>query len=98
MLEGFGLPVAPWHGMAIFEAESYEKIMAIFQDEEYMRVVIPDESKVRQINLLYMYARRRDVLERLLTTCIYVLVHGSRKRPDVPGRSGDVRWQVGVCL
>lgn len=29
--------------MATFEAESYEKIMECFMDEEYNRVVVPDE-------------------------------------------------------
>ncbi|KAI0330150.1 hypothetical protein GY45DRAFT_1324033 [Cubamyces sp. BRFM 1775] len=30
-------------GVAAFEAESPEKILEIFQDEEYLRVVAPDE-------------------------------------------------------
>ncbi|KAM0802529.1 hypothetical protein BDR22DRAFT_103903 [Usnea florida] len=36
--------------MAIFEAPSYERIFAIFQDEEYQRVVVPDE-EVRNANI-----------------------------------------------
>ena len=29
--------------MAIFEAESFERIMECFMDEEYNRVVVPDD-------------------------------------------------------
>ena len=32
--------------LAILEAESPEKILEIFKDEEYLRVVAPDESVV----------------------------------------------------
>lgn len=35
----------PYSGMAIFEAESMEKIFEIFTDEEYLRLVRPDEEK-----------------------------------------------------
>ena len=31
--------------MAIFEAESSEKLWAVFQDEEYHKLVVPDEEK-----------------------------------------------------
>ncbi|KAI0330151.1 hypothetical protein GY45DRAFT_1324034 [Cubamyces sp. BRFM 1775] len=47
---------ADWHesgsthpkfwALAVLEAESPEKILEIFQDEEYLRVVAPDESVV----------------------------------------------------
>ena len=42
-LKPFGFPVPDFDGMAIFEGESYEKIMECFMDEEYNRVVVPDE-------------------------------------------------------
>lgn len=38
-----GFPVPDFDGMAIFEGESYEKIMEVFTNEEYNRVVVPDE-------------------------------------------------------
>ncbi|KAJ6571157.1 hypothetical protein B0H19DRAFT_1129310 [Mycena capillaripes] len=41
-----GFKVAEWDGMAIFEAESYEKLMEIFTNEEFLKVVIPDAGKV----------------------------------------------------
>ena len=34
---------SPFRGIAIFEATSLDKIFEIFQDEEYRRVVVPDE-------------------------------------------------------
>ncbi|KAI0779858.1 hypothetical protein C8Q74DRAFT_1367678 [Fomes fomentarius] len=43
MIPGYSAP--PFAGIAIFEAESLEKIYEVFQDEEYTRVVIPDEEK-----------------------------------------------------
>lgn len=45
MLTAQGAPTTPFYGMAVFEAESMENIMAIFTGEEYNRVVIPDEEK-----------------------------------------------------
>ncbi|KAI0358751.1 hypothetical protein OH77DRAFT_1397050 [Trametes cingulata] len=36
---------SPFRGIAIFEATSLDKIFEIFQDEEYLRVVVPDEHK-----------------------------------------------------
>ncbi|KAI8994044.1 hypothetical protein BD414DRAFT_481225 [Trametes punicea] len=36
---------SPFRGIAIFEATSLDKIFEIFQDEEYLRVVVPDEDK-----------------------------------------------------
>lgn len=35
----------PYGGVAIFEAETLEKILEIFKDEEYLRVVAPDTEK-----------------------------------------------------
>jgi len=37
-----GLPISEWDGMAVFEAESYDKIMEVLRDPEYIKVVIPD--------------------------------------------------------
>ena len=31
--------------MAIFEAESYEKIIEVFTHPDYLRIVVPDEEK-----------------------------------------------------
>ncbi|KAI0364453.1 hypothetical protein BV20DRAFT_956197 [Pilatotrama ljubarskyi] len=36
---------SPFRGIAIFEATSLDKIFEIFRDEEYLRVVVPDEHK-----------------------------------------------------
>ncbi|KAJ6576622.1 hypothetical protein DFH09DRAFT_1149881 [Mycena vulgaris] len=45
LVEGMGLTMHEWDGMAIFEAESYAKIFEVFQNEEYKRIVVPDEHK-----------------------------------------------------
>ncbi|KAF9469494.1 hypothetical protein BDZ94DRAFT_1091 [Collybia nuda] len=45
VFEGMGMHPPPWDGMATFEAESYEKIFAVFKDEEYLKIVLPDELK-----------------------------------------------------
>ena len=39
-----GFDVVPYRGVAVFEAESYAKIFEVFQSEEYIRVVFPDEA------------------------------------------------------
>ncbi|KAL7281347.1 hypothetical protein PYCCODRAFT_1364835 [Trametes coccinea BRFM310] len=39
-----GFDVVQYRGIAVFEAESYEKIFEVFQSEEYKRVVLPDEA------------------------------------------------------
>ncbi|MCJ1458969.1 hypothetical protein MMC28_009346 [Mycoblastus sanguinarius] len=44
-LKQVGFPVAEADGMAIFEAVSYEKIFECFTDDEYKKVVVPDEEK-----------------------------------------------------
>ncbi|CDO76018.1 hypothetical protein BN946_scf184665.g10 [Trametes cinnabarina] len=36
---------SPFRGIAIFEATSLDKIFEIWKDEEYLRVVVPDEHK-----------------------------------------------------
>ncbi|KAJ7707586.1 hypothetical protein B0H17DRAFT_917969, partial [Mycena rosella] len=33
-------------GLAIFEGETYAKILEVFANEEYWRVIIPDEANV----------------------------------------------------
>jgi hypothetical protein len=40
-----GVNPIPYVGLAIFEAESYEKIWEVFTDPEYFRVIVPDEHK-----------------------------------------------------
>lgn len=42
-LKGVGFPTIACDGMAIFEAASFEKIFEVFQDQEYIDTVIPDE-------------------------------------------------------
>ncbi|KAK5676904.1 hypothetical protein LTS10_010668 [Elasticomyces elasticus] len=44
-LKTHGLPVADYDGGAEFWAETYEDMMAVFQDPEYERIVVPDEMK-----------------------------------------------------
>ncbi|KAJ7126869.1 hypothetical protein C8R44DRAFT_617351 [Mycena epipterygia] len=45
--QSMGAPMteSEWDGMAIFEGESYAKIFEVFQNEEYLRVVVPDEER-----------------------------------------------------
>ncbi|KAI0655974.1 hypothetical protein C8Q70DRAFT_1016607 [Cubamyces menziesii] len=43
-------------GVAVFEAESPEKVIEIFQDEEYLRVVAPDEGEFCDRAGLYILA------------------------------------------
>ena len=43
-------------GVAILEAESPEKIAEIFQDEEYRRVIVPDEGMFCDRAGLYILA------------------------------------------
>ncbi|KAF7797935.1 hypothetical protein EIP86_009142 [Pleurotus ostreatoroseus] len=45
VLASLGIPQTTAAGIAVFEAECFEKIFAIFQDSEYQRVVVPDEMK-----------------------------------------------------
>ncbi|KAK7033231.1 hypothetical protein R3P38DRAFT_788641 [Favolaschia claudopus] len=40
------IPESEWDGMVIFEAESYAKILEIFQSEEYQRIVEPDAESI----------------------------------------------------
>ena len=40
-----GFPICDFDGIAIFKAESYEKILECFTNEEYLTVVVPDEEK-----------------------------------------------------
>ncbi|KAI8994043.1 hypothetical protein BD414DRAFT_411737 [Trametes punicea] len=40
-----GFDLVPYRGLAIFEAESYEKLLEVFGSEEYKRVIVPDEAK-----------------------------------------------------
>ena len=40
-----GLAQTPYWGIAIFEAESYEKLLAFAKDPEYLDKVVPDELK-----------------------------------------------------
>ena len=37
------VPLAKWDGMAVFEGESFEKIMEVFSSPEYFAKVAPDE-------------------------------------------------------
>jgi len=41
-----GLPVSDVDGMAEFWAKNMEDLMAVFQDPEYLRIVVPDEQKL----------------------------------------------------
>ncbi|RDW64248.1 hypothetical protein BP5796_10750 [Coleophoma crateriformis] len=42
-LRAAGLPLAEFDGGVEMWADSVEELMAVFQDEEYLRVVVPDE-------------------------------------------------------
>ncbi|KAJ7624329.1 hypothetical protein DFH06DRAFT_1230187 [Mycena polygramma] len=41
-LQAGGLPGAEWDGMAIFEGESYEKVMEVVNSDEFKNKIIPD--------------------------------------------------------
>ncbi|TFK85355.1 hypothetical protein K466DRAFT_494925 [Polyporus arcularius HHB13444] len=41
--KALGFDVPAYHGLTIFEAESYEKIMEVFTSEEYARICQPEE-------------------------------------------------------
>lgn len=45
MLQAQGGAAVPFVGMAIFEAESYEKVFEVFTHPDYQRVVVPDEAR-----------------------------------------------------
>lgn len=45
MLAAQGATPTSHYGMAIFEAESYEKIIEVFTHPDYLRIVVPDEEK-----------------------------------------------------
>jgi len=49
-------PSASWGGLAIFEAESYDKIMEVFGSEEYQRVVHPDEAVFLDVENRQLFA------------------------------------------
>jgi len=44
-LKAAGFPNLEADGMAIFEAPTYEKIFKVFQDEDYNKIVVPDEER-----------------------------------------------------
>jgi len=60
-----GYTMASWDGLAVFEAESYDKILAIFSSEEYQRVVYPDEAKFLDVTRRHLFVA--DVVPLLLT-------------------------------
>lgn len=46
LLTQAGVAASPFYGMSIFEAESFEKLFAVFSDPEYLAVIVPDENKI----------------------------------------------------
>ncbi|KAI0769379.1 hypothetical protein BD413DRAFT_493483 [Trametes elegans] len=42
-IAAMGFNLIEYGGLAVFEAESYEKIFEVFQSEEYKQIVLPDE-------------------------------------------------------
>ena len=45
MMTDAGWPHMDCDGMAIFEASSYQKIFEVFMDDDYKKIVVPDEEK-----------------------------------------------------
>ncbi|KAK0489351.1 hypothetical protein IW261DRAFT_410457 [Armillaria novae-zelandiae] len=43
LLKQMGAPTCDWDGIVIMEGESFEKVLRITTDEEYERVLVPDE-------------------------------------------------------
>jgi hypothetical protein len=56
VLDAMPYPAAPWDGLAIFEAESYEKIIEVFGSEEYQRIVYPDEAAFLNVEKRQLFA------------------------------------------
>lgn len=54
--KGDSASLTPYFGMAIFEAESYEKLLEVFQDPEYLGRVRDDEDKFFDRNLSELVA------------------------------------------
>lgn len=57
-----GLPIAEYDGGVEIWARSLEELMAVFQDEEYLRVVVPDEEKFLKRNEAVMMIGRDEEL------------------------------------
>ncbi|EHL02568.1 Dimeric alpha+beta barrel [Glarea lozoyensis ATCC 20868] len=61
-LKAAGLPVADYDGCAEIYARSVEELMSVFQDEEYLRVVVPDEMRFLKRDEAKMILGWEDVL------------------------------------
>ncbi|KAF8079269.1 hypothetical protein FPV67DRAFT_1444426 [Lyophyllum atratum] len=42
--QAMGLTAPEWDGLVILEGESYEKLFEVFQSDEYLSIVAPDEA------------------------------------------------------
>ncbi|KAI0644747.1 hypothetical protein C8Q79DRAFT_887184, partial [Trametes meyenii] len=49
-IAAMGFNVVSYSGVALFEAESYEKIFEVFQSDEYKQIVFPDEANFIERN------------------------------------------------
>ncbi|KAK0209220.1 hypothetical protein DFS33DRAFT_1254824 [Desarmillaria ectypa] len=59
MLKTVGFePPEQWDGMALLEAESFEKIFAIFQSEEYKTIIGPYEDQFLQRKAVQIFPLR----------------------------------------
>ncbi|KIW15122.1 hypothetical protein PV08_07909 [Exophiala spinifera] len=45
VLTDFGVQVGSWDGLVTIAAETFQDLLSVFGDEEYLRVVVPDEEK-----------------------------------------------------
>ncbi|KIX96010.1 uncharacterized protein Z520_08265 [Fonsecaea multimorphosa CBS 102226] len=45
VLTDFGVDIGSWDGIVTMVAESMDELLSVFGDEEYLRVVVPDEKK-----------------------------------------------------
>ena len=72
----------PFYGMAVFEAESYDKIFQVFADPEYQRVVFPDEQKLLDRGRSQLFAGQvATVWEKARAPEVRPLLPGSARSP-----------------
>lgn len=76
-----GLAQTPYWGIAIFEAESYEKLLAFAKDPEYLEKVVPDELK-------FVDRERSSLRTRYLRKYVILTVLFRKRRIDLVAAKG----------
>lgn len=81
-LDKAGIYKQPFYGMAIFEAESDEKIMAIWEDPDYLRIIRPDEDKFFDKSKTELVMGKIAVLIDGCKSTVSLLLHAIRTEHD----------------